>query len=172
MSFQSLLHQGISLLLVALAGGDVGRNGFNPFFIRASVYWSRASGGGGRTVGSFQSLLHQGISLLGLRRNCISNNSRLVSIPSSSGHQFTDKASRLAPHREAPGRFNPFFIRASVYCPIPTGRSTLRRLRFNPFFIRASVYCVEEYNNKMRKELRFNPFFIRASVYCQRGSVV
>ena len=68
--FQSLLHQGISLLR---PGGDAGRTalgqGFNPFFIRASVYWQKVPP---RTCGKetalFQSLLHQGISLLGVRR--------------------------------------------------------------------------------------------------------
>ena len=64
---------------------------------------------------AFQSLLHQGISLL----HCDGASNRMlpaeVSIPSSSGHQFT------APMHQAEEthdlfRFNPFFIRASVYC--------------------------------------------------------
>ena len=63
---------------------------FNPFFIRASVYWIA-----GRpyaellAIALFQSLLHQGISLLGVS----------YAVSSSSSVR----------------RFNPFFIRASVY---------------------------------------------------------
>ena len=38
----------------------------------------------------------------------------IVSIPSSSGHQFTECESGVS--RSGPGKgFNPFFIRASVY---------------------------------------------------------
>ena len=139
-TFQSLLHQGISLLWVEFAT----YNGslpccFNPFFIRASVYClsltllnlmpslkvSIPSSSGhqftdlrspleGWEGGWFQSLLHQGISLLifnaeveicdvrkfqSLLHQGISLlqetmpmpcwNNMDVSIPSSSGHQFT-----------------------------------------------------------------------------------
>ena len=37
---------------------------FNPFFIRASVYWENAWNQGTLNMARFQSLLHQGISLL------------------------------------------------------------------------------------------------------------
>ena len=115
--FQSLLHQGISLLL---QHGD--RRGvqdaqrFNPFFIRASVYWSAT----------------------GLHPECLAPR---VSIPSSSGHQFT------AEIRENGEEFVVF-----VSIPSSSGHqfTDIRILqdvwkilrRFNPFFIRASVYCV------------------------------
>ena len=95
----------------------VPRRGFNPFFIRASVYWAARRSVRGRTPSTFQSLLHQGISLLG-----------------SVGPILA------AAHGDC---FNPFFIRASVYCStqgtrLPAGFFC----SFNPFFIRASVYCL------------------------------
>ena len=120
----------------------------------------------GATWPSFQSLLHQGISLLPTPTSsaCVPNS--CVSIPSSSGHQFTETPMRTMKPSRA-GSFNPFFIRASVYCPPRAGIECPCRRGFNPFFIRASVYW---------KTIRgsgagaitcgFNPFFIRASVYC------
>ena len=115
--FQSLLHQGISLLEyqkgTVLADGRVSvsipsssGHQFTEGVIRANSF-TRLSG--------FQSLLHQGISLLlslfiriGVARSA-------VSIPSSSGHQFTVcSVFFLRVGRGA--SFNPFFIRASVYC--------------------------------------------------------
>ena len=63
----------------------------------------------------FQSLLHQGISLLRTRGPVGVVRDDAVSIPSSSGHQFTDWRRRSRPWHSCP-RFNPFFIRASVYC--------------------------------------------------------
>ena len=41
-------------------------DGFNPFFIRASVYWASSMTSWAQATLMFQSLLHQGISLLGL----------------------------------------------------------------------------------------------------------
>ena len=144
--FQSLLHQGISLLQEAteqefelhvqvsipsssghqftgnsLAGGWIpALGGFNPFFIRASVYWLRAMQSPARHMpllfqsllhqgisllayigplslpenARFQSLLHQGISLLGVRTPAKRAGTETVSIPSSSGHQFTARETR------------------------------------------------------------------------------
>ena len=115
--FQSLLHQGISLLDRRPARPPGGRRRFNPFFIRASVYWAAGasssrkrastvsipsssghqftvipfSANGLRGLGEFQSLLHQGISLLPAFRPS-SWRAATVSIPSSSGHQFTGLA--------------------------------------------------------------------------------
>ncbi len=63
----------------------------------------------------FQSLLHQGISLLAALEAKRRKNSRRVSIPSSSGHQFTARRSQKC-RRDVCTCFNPFFIRASVYC--------------------------------------------------------
>ena len=67
-----------------------------------------------------------------------------VSIPSSSGHQFTVHL-QLTRTRFLGARFNPFFIRASVYCLLKNYLQALKRQGFNPFFIRASVYwqCAE-----------------------------
>ena len=42
---------------------------------------------------------------------------------------------------------------------------------FNPFFIRASVYCCPKRPWTIRRRPRFNPFFIRASVYCHQEQV-
>ena len=141
---------------------------FNPFFIRASVYWTGFQGARTSVPTPFQSLLHQGISLLAVRppRNQLATTN--VSIPSSSGHQFTANGKSTGSPTDR-RRFNPFFIRASVYCrrerwrmqamtaivSIPsssghqftaTGASPASRRppsRFNPFFIRASVYWIE-----------------------------
>ena len=152
MLFQSLLHQGISLLNSNFCVRFLFCQCFNPFFIRASVYclpfpegshyaWqaqvsipsssghqftdgqsfnafhafcnvSIPSSSGhqftgrtlfppnSRTIPSFQSLLHQGISLL--RRRAVSAHcgAAPVSIPSSSGHQFTgERDGTQAPQR-------------------------------------------------------------------------
>ena len=89
----------------------------------------------------FQSLLHQGISLLAVPYLMEHELVKEVSIPSSSGHQFTGT---VTPSKGATvlASFNPFFIRASVYClrgrEVPPGYL----VGFNPFFIRASVYCI------------------------------
>ena len=91
-AFQSLLHQGISLLIKNRSStGSPSIIGFNPFFIRASVYWLRLEISL-EAMPAFQSLLHQGISLLANicmpHFKCPPN---CVSIPSSSGHQFTGR---------------------------------------------------------------------------------
>ena len=89
MKFQSLLHQGISLL--------------------QGKYQLRKPRGV-----QFQSLLHQGISLLDGSSFFEEGNAFSVSIPSSSGHQFTALTWAQLVQFET-DRFNPFFIRASVY---------------------------------------------------------
>ena len=116
--FQSLLHQGISLLLAA----DSKRHGvsvwvsipsssghqftapcwrdhpysggysFNPFFIRASVYWTcppLATARAWRRVSIPSSSGHQFTGMISSPNiaQCAT-----VSIPSSSGHQFTGKS--------------------------------------------------------------------------------
>ena len=165
--FQSLLHQGISLLQV---GG----------YVNGDFY------------AAFQSLLHQGISLLHDGTHPQGKGAGYVSIPSSSGHQFTDLrwCRKMGGY---PKSFNPFFIRASVYCAVVMAVEARGWPRsFNPFFIRASVYCVYQTlagvrsaayvsipsssghqftgncgaNLCARTASSFNPFFIRASVYC------
>ena len=91
MEFQSLLHQGISLLEEeGLLIEEAFPLRFNPFFIRASVYCDLAHSFGSAKEAKFQSLLHQGISLL-IDRPQHPNpvKAEKVSIPSSSGHQFT-----------------------------------------------------------------------------------
>ena len=91
------------------------RSGFNPFFIRASVYWLRRAFARPCSRNSFQSLLHQGISLLQIIPVDCHQTCFFVSIPSSSGHQFTGiPLINIAPRKIR--SFNPFFIRASVYC--------------------------------------------------------
>ncbi len=139
-AFQSLLHQGISLL-ARLAGGNPGtgrgfnpffirasvycaaprgapyapRGCFNPFFIRASVYWTIAILIWRRLSDWFQSLLHQGISLLAFPR---SRRRWTIEVTFQSLlHQGISLLGfgGVAGFAEA-GGFNPFFIRASVYC--------------------------------------------------------
>ena len=91
--FQSLLHQGISLLLITVVVD-------HHHLLRL-----------------FQSLLHQGISLLAC--SATRRNSKSTSFQSLL-HQGISLLG---------GRF--FCVRAPSFC-------------FNPFFIRASVYCVRE----------------------------
>ena len=89
--FQSLLHQGISLLRHAGRSWRMPALRFNPFFIRASVYWRPPA-------------------------PTTSRRASAVSIPSSSGHQFTAFPSIFLWQDKQTDSFNPFFIRASVYC--------------------------------------------------------
>ena len=98
----------------SVAAGKLEKRRFNPFFIRASVYWTSAGSTPCWTRWAFQSLLHQGISLLISAARPSPTGTAWVSIPSSSGHQFTGRTSsaRSGPWRTS---FNPFFIRASVY---------------------------------------------------------
>ena len=164
-TFQSLLHQGISLLIRHRRDMPAGRHC------------------------GFQSLLHQGISLLkapvaGRRPRRLG-----VSIPSSSGHQFTASGvgglAGGAKSVSIPSSSGHQFT--GRHCP--SGRR--RRRGFNPFFIRASVYwlslrrhglsCTATFQSLLHQGisllqcrpvldersqyLGFNPFFIRASVY-------
>ena len=116
------------------------RQRFNPFFIRASVYWDRLSLDA--TDGSLRfNPFFIRASVYWRRAVRTASASRAsVSIPSSSGHQFTDGRYRRRANRARTRSFNPFFIRASVYCV--TGNTYLLSdlASFNPFFIRASVY--------------------------------
>ena len=194
--------------------------GFNPFFIRASVYCIPTHAGEfipGDCVSIPSSSGHQ---FTANQFGTVRDWQKLVSIPSSSGHQFTEN--QLATSWTMQGNtfqsllhqgisllhgsvirllqrlrlcFNPFFIRASVYCALQAMGRTLELGGFNPFFIRASVYwkarlsCPERqqamfqsllhqgisllgrkivFANQRRQ--RFNPFFIRASVYCSGGN--
>ena len=166
--FQSLLHQGISLLqferrrrvLVHLEFQSLLHQGISLLHTSAFIVDPK--------LVPFQSLLHQGISLLHQSVRGVFLNVISVSIPSSSGHQFTGILC-LEPDSDIGNGFNPFFIRASVYCfsechlwlegklvsiPSSSGHQftepaaprtpTGILLRFNPFFIRASVYCVRK----------------------------
>ena len=66
-------------------------------------------------------------------------------------------------------RFNPFLVRASVYCPAACRHGTGGSAGgFNPFLVRASVYCEYNGNDNWRTDptVGFNPFLVRASVYC------
>ena len=114
--FQSLLHQGISLLFAeASLLRRIWKFRFNPFFIRASVYWEKISSTLDWSSFPFQSLLHQGISLLLAVGQAHEPENVSVSIPSSSGHQFTALVQQCLSFGGS-FCFNPFFIRASVYC--------------------------------------------------------
>ena len=114
--FQSLLHQGISLLIdsqrclrtsnvsvsipsssghqfTELPPGNYGIVGMKFVSIPSSSghqFTAFLAGSEYRERIVFQSLLHQGISLLRIRRSLFGSwKPRSVSIPSSSGHQFT-----------------------------------------------------------------------------------
>ena len=165
--FQSLLHQGISLLqgedrsdhcrpdgvsIPSSSGhqftacgwwrrASPRRSRFNPFFIRASVYChAYVTRYKPHPRAMFQSLLHQGISLLreAARKHGISHET--VSIPSSSGHQFTGGCRCLvlggAIAVSIPSSSGHQFTASNCF---PLWESRLPS--FNPFFIRASVYC-------------------------------
>ena len=140
--FQSLLHQGISLLLTVSNSANILGLSFNPFFIRASVYWLSMDMGYPNALIWFQSLLHQGISLLG---------EEYFNYMIDAGYGF-----------------NPFFIRASVYWARAPVRPAIAWHSFNPFFIRASVYWIPPGAGTGAGTPGFNPFFIRASVYWDR----
>ena len=115
-SFQSLLSQGISLLRMQWRIDRPPRHWrFNPFLVRASVYCETyAPAVDASRLILFQSLLSQGISLLlenhGGRKDNIRN------------------------------RFNPFLVRASVYCTLIWPLAATCTTGFNPFLVRASVY--------------------------------
>ena len=64
--------------------------------------------------------------------------------------------------------FNPFLVRASVYCPKQTRvfPKPIFAASFNPFLVRASVYWwVILVCQTADKKISFNPFLVRASVY-------
>ena len=193
--FQSLLHQGISLLSCAPCRAStsapsvsIPSSSGHQF---TGLTWTKPSRRKGRR---FQSLLHQGISLLCVIGFIQQHGDRIVSIPSSSGHQFTavhvgnhvyipngvsipsssgHQFTDVNPHlrtERVVQSFNPFFIRASVYWMRGTRSPTTTSCpSFNPFFIRASVYCMPIRRWKASPRFGFNPFFIRASVYCVVG---
>ena len=90
--FQSLLHQGISLLETIT---KIPQDPINPivsipsssghqFTVSTGLEWFMLR------MDGFQSLLHQGISLLECAQNSDDYMGTVVSIPSSSGHQFTE----------------------------------------------------------------------------------
>ena len=273
--FQSLLHQGISLLgasgrspsrprprvsipsssghqFTAQSNGSLANrsnDGFNPFFIRASVYWMTRPENGGKDKHEFQSLLHQGISLLVcgqlgfgrirmgwfqsllhqgisllpcsralkkrllcpvsipsssghqftvLGRRALQHGIFRVSIPSSSGHQFTVPPQPNLRQRDCLFGFNPFFIRASVYC---WDCKTIRRQTASAFqsLLHQGISLLGSggggsmmggspsfqsllhqgisllpgrrlQRQRQDRQGRFNPFFIRASVYCRSAA--
>ena len=114
-AFQSLLHQGISLLKTEGLTRDAAYKRFQSLLHQGiSLLGPQGPAGGGGGNG-FQSLLHQGISLLRNGRSAGTGRNSRVSIPSSSGHQFTGGSGSRFGQRQGQ-RFNPFFIRASVYC--------------------------------------------------------
>ena len=166
LGFQSLLHQGISLLavlnpLLAWTGGTVSipSSSGHQFTVGRLVY-SR-----GVFVVVFQSLLHQGISLLRYKEMLASPPEIGVSIPSSSGHQFTDGACRVLQHGMCIC-FNPFFIRASVYCFSPPAPSAMPLITVSiPSSSGHQFTAINLWRSGMTTACSFNPFFIRASVY-------
>ena len=89
-AFQSLLHQGISLLLNLRLRRPKDKRRFNPFFIRASVYWGLTGMPDGRACRAVSIPSSSGHQFTGVRRpRGLHHGRRAVSIPSSSGHQFT-----------------------------------------------------------------------------------
>ena len=140
----------------------------------------------------FQSLLHQGISLLKLKGRAREYGLLSVSIPSSSGHQFTVKA-RNSPTSGLGVGFNPFFIRASVYCCAFCGFTARNCCRSFQSLLHQGISLLNNTPADLLEEevlfqsllhqgislllsrcrlqgptagVCFNPFFIRASVYC------
>ena len=165
--FQSLLHQGISLLPIGAGPSEddgsvvsipsssghqftVRKAGakpydavhrFNPFFIRASVYWTPRARQ--RTQAGCVSIpSSSGHQFTGFRCCPKARLRAGVSIPSSSGHQFT--AMSFTPAGETDGvRMVSIPSSSGHQFTVPPSRTRWRssfRLRFNPFFIRASVY--------------------------------
>ena len=140
--FQSLLHQGISLL-------------------------ARPPGRGRLRIPAFQSLLHQGISLLDGVAWDVTVALRIVSIPSSSGHQFTG----ILPVGPVAGRraeFQSLLHQGISLLNTPSSRrSRIKAWRFQSL-LHQGISLLIETDYMIRESVRvgFNPFFIRASVYC------
>ena len=90
--FQSLLHQGISLLRRRSSNAVFTWAGFQSLLHQGisllSMLWLCPKA---KSIRAFQSLLHQGISLLAGPLRPLSIRLDAVSIPSSSGHQFTGR---------------------------------------------------------------------------------
>ena len=108
---------------------------------------------------------HQFTAVLDPRRGAARRN--VVSIPSSSGHQFTGWGRFCAVFRSW-NSFNPFFIRASVYCDPPSKlASEFRDAVSIPSSSGHQFTGGAHFAGGSRNAGRcFNPFFIRASVYC------
>ena len=164
--FQSLLHQGISLLMVLKSESEIHETLIVSIPSSSGHQFTgstlRLAGETGTSV--FQSLLHQGISLLAFLRTS-SGGLGFVSIPSSSGHQFTGRP--ILPDTPASTKFQSLLHQGiSLLSVITEFKKDIQRNRFNPFFIRASVYWLPSGRGTGSLSGRFNPFFIRASVYC------
>ena len=215
--FQSLLHQGISLLAEGLRGPErrgpecvsIPSSSGHQFTVGIGAYLAEISGKPFQSLlhqgisllsaslrmppclcrEEFQSLLHQGISLLDRHCDPAWAPPDYVSIPSSSGHQFTAYPAGNPPawsasvsipsssgHQFTVWHVVSGLVGAALFQSLlhqgisllPCGCvSTTSPIRcFNPFFIRASVYCHSIIEVQTKPGQRFNPFFIRASVYC------
>ena len=214
--FQSLLHQGISLLLITQFRKELQCVAFQSLLHQGiSLLGSIGKWAAPTSASMFQSLLHQGISLLSSKATAWRSCRAWVSIPSSSGHQFTEGHRWRPNHISAPFQsllhqgisllaserrcvcraamrsFNPFFIRASVYCDEQDRRFLWKYTRFQSllhqgisllagtlFYSRSSHVVVSIPSSSGHQftassaasassstMIRFNPFFIRASVY-------
>ena len=116
----------------------------------------------------FQSLLSQGISLLTALKDMPMYAENAFQSLLSQGISLLGRCPSLL-RPEGRRRFNPFLVRASVYCEEGASPHDIRpKRRFNPFLVRASVYCMDKHPALLHMERRagFNPFLVRASVYC------
>ena len=188
--FQSLLHQGISLLLplgTFLIGLGIR---FNPFFIRASVYCARVRLRRVRRRNAVSIPSSSGHQFTVRRRVGLRSHPETVSIPSSSGHQFTGPPCawpRTAPswvsipsssgHQFTVNEYSPQFQQMGFKFQslLHQGISLLRQnilakgASMDNVSIPSSsghqftVFIVVIF--KFSGKPCFNPFFIRASVY-------
>ena len=142
---------------------------FNPFFIRASVYCDPHDGAVLRALGPFQSLLHQGISLLrGQARRSAPGAPAFQSLLHQGISLLVQPRAGCAPTARV--GFNPFFIRASVYCLKSIAASSRLKTVSIPSSSGHQFTAQAQGNDFQSYQLCFNPFFIRASVYCPTAS--
>ena len=140
--FQSLLHQGISLLPVHAGVGVQRHVGFQSLLHQGISLLPGMDCILAMHGYSFQSLLHQGISLLDGVDGCQERLVARVSIPSSSGHQFTGGEQTGISARSAFDSFQSLLHQGISLLAVTAENDVVYIQGFNPFFIRASVYCL------------------------------
>ena len=139
---------------------------FNPFLVRASVYWHEVCPPNIDAEVVFQSLLSQGISLLmtGVDSVLIAFLNEFQSLLSQGISLLLARGAPLGDRRL---EFQSLLSQGISLLVLLPGRQTEGVLLcFNPFLVRASVYCWNVWRGGANGlSIGFNPFLVRASVY-------